>query len=70
MPRVHGVCDPAIVRNTTEDVTGTLGERVAERRGQAHQPLEPDLGKPDGVVGARAEDDRRECDRRTRTAVV
>ncbi len=26
--------------------TGPLGERVAERRDQAHQPFEPDLGKP------------------------
>jgi hypothetical protein len=26
--------------------SGPLGERAAERRDQAHQPFEPDLGKP------------------------
>lgn len=40
-------------------VSGTLGERAAERRGQAHQPLEPDLGKSSRYVGA--EDERREA---------
>ncbi len=30
--------------------TGALGERVAERRDQAHQPFEPDLGKPHVVL--------------------
>jgi hypothetical protein len=51
-------------------VTGTLGERVAERRDQAHQPFEPDLGKPHVVlmhVLHGAEDERRECDRQTVT---
>src|SRR5581483_3942152 len=48
--------------------TGTQGERVAERRGQAHQPLEPDLGKPRGApIHPAAEDERRECDRKTGT---
>src|SRR5215210_5612824 len=52
-------------------VTGPQGERAAERRGQAHQPLEPDLGKPRGAHSAAgAEDERRDCDRRTPTTVV
>ena len=57
---------------TIEDATGTLGERAAERRGQAHQPLEPDLGKPRGAPSRAsvAEDERRECGRRTATTVV
>jgi hypothetical protein len=33
-------------RLQTNMVTGTLGERVAERRDQAHQLFEPDLEKP------------------------
>src|SRR5215210_1502191 len=58
-------------------VTGPQGERAAERRGQAHQPLEPDLGKPRGAIptvcgrcAGVAEDERRECGRRTATTVV
>src|SRR5688572_27876562 len=51
---VHACLVAAIVPTTTEDATGTLGERAAERRGQAHQPLEPDLGKPRGAHDAPA----------------
>jgi hypothetical protein len=51
-------------------VTGTLGERGAERRDQAHQPFEPDLGKPHVVLNAHgAEDERRESDRQTVTMI-
>ncbi len=47
-------------------VTGTLGERGAERRDQTHQPFEPDLGKPYVARSAyEAEDERRESDRQT-----
>ena len=52
-------------------VTGTLGERGAERRDQAHQPFEPDLGKPYVALSAHeAEDERRESDRQTVIKVV
>ncbi len=57
--------------STTQYCTGMLGERVAERRDQAHQPFEPDLGKPHVAPDERpmnadgAEDERRECNRQT-----